>query len=104
MATKKQNKIRVKIKGYDSSVVEASAKNIMEVAINTGAKVLGPVPLPTNKNLYAMSRSPFIYKSSFEQFEMKVHKRMIDIIDPTVSTLEKLQNLQLPAGVGIEVK
>lgn len=104
MVKKKENKIRVKIKGYDSEVVEASAKNIMEVAINTGAKVLGPVPLPSNRKLYSVTRSPFIYKSSFEQFEMKTHKRLIEIVDPTVSTLEKLQNLQLPAGVGIEIK
>ncbi len=104
MVKGKQNKIRVKIKGYDSEVVESSAKNIMKVAINTGAKVLGPVPLPTKRKVYSMPRSPFIYKTSFEHFEMRVHKRLVDIIDPTVSTLEKLQDLQLPAGVGIEVK
>ncbi len=104
MAKKDQIKIRVKLKGYDSVVVDKSAKSILETAVNTGAKVSGPVPLPTERQVYAVKRSPFIYKSAFEHFEMKTHKRLIDIIDPTAKTIESLQNLQLPTGVQIEIK
>ena len=92
-------KIRVKLKGYDSVVVDKSAKSIIETAISTGAKVAGPIPLPTRKRKVAVNRSPFIYKSSIEHFEINTHKRIIDIIDPTPKTMDALQHLQMPAGV-----
>ena len=97
-------KIRVKLKGYDSVVLDRSAKSIIEAAIGTGAKVSGPVPLPTRKRKVAVNRSPFIYKSSIEHFEIGTHKRVIDIIDPTPKTIDALQHLQMPAGVGIEIQ
>ncbi len=97
-------KIRVKLKGYDSVVLDRSAKSIIETAISTGAKVAGPIPLPTKKRKVAVNRSPFIYKSSIEHFEIGTHKRVIDIIDPTPKTIDALQHLQMPAGVGIEIQ
>jgi small subunit ribosomal protein S10 len=96
-------KIRVKLKGYDAVVLDKSAKSIIETAISTGAKVAGPVPLPTRRRKIAVNRSPFIYKSSIEHFEIKTHKRVIDIIDPTPKTIDELQHLQMPAGVGIDI-
>jgi small subunit ribosomal protein S10 len=98
------SKIRVKLKGYDSLVLDKSSKSIIETAISTGAKVAGPVPLPTRKRKIAVNRSPFIYKSSIEHFEINTHKRVIDIIDPTPKTIDALQHLQMPAGVGIEIQ
>ena len=98
------SKIRVKLKGYDSLVLDKSSRTIIETAISTGAKVAGPVPLPTRKRKIAVNRSPFIYKSSIEHFEINTHKRVIDIIDPTPKTIDALQHLQMPAGVGIEIQ
>ncbi len=97
-------KIRVKLKGYDAVVLDKSAKSIIETAISTGAKVAGPIPLPTKRRKVAVNRSPFIYKSSIEHFEIGTHKRVIDIIDPTPKTIDALQHLQMPAGVGIEIQ
>ncbi len=97
-------KIRVKLKGYDAVVLDRSAKSIIETAISTGAKVAGPIPLPTRKRKVAVNRSTFIYKSSVEHFEIGTHKRVIDIIDPTPKTIDALQHLQMPAGVGIEIQ
>ena len=96
-------RIRVKLKGYDSVVVDKSARSIIETAISTGAKVAGPIPMPTRKRKIAVNRSPFIYKSSIEHFEINTHKRVIDIIDPTPKTIDALQHLQMPAGVGVEI-
>ena len=98
------SKIRVKLKGYDSVVLDRSAKSIIETAISTGAKVAGPIPLPTRRRKVAVNRSPFIYKSSIEHFEIGTHKRVVDIIDPTPKTIDALQHLQMPAGVGIEIQ
>jgi len=98
------SKIRVKLKGYDAVVLDKSSKSIIETAISTGAKVAGPIPLPTRKRKLAVNRSPFIYKSSMEHFEIGTHKRVIDIIDPTPKTIDALQHLQMPAGVGIEIQ
>ncbi|HNW23300.1 MAG TPA: 30S ribosomal protein S10 [Candidatus Dojkabacteria bacterium] len=98
------SKIRVKLKGYDAVVLDKSSKSIIETAISTGAKVAGPIPLPTRKRKLAVNRSPFIYKSSVEHFEINTHKRVIDIIDPTPKTIDALQHLQMPAGVGIEIQ
>jgi small subunit ribosomal protein S10 len=97
-------KIRVKLKGYDSVEVDKSARSIIETAISTGAKVAGPIPMPTRKRKIAVNRSPFIYKSSIEHFEINTHKRVIDIIDPTPKTIDALQHLQMPAGVGVEIQ
>jgi len=98
------SKIRVKLKGYDSLVLDKSSRSIIETAISTGAKVAGPVPLPTRKRKIAVNKSPFVYKSSIEHFEINTHKRVIDIIDPTPKTIDALQHLQMPAGVGIEIQ
>ena len=97
-------RIRVKLRGYDSSVVDRSAKSIIETAISTGAKVAGPIPLPTKKRKVAVNRSPFIYKSSIEHFEINTHKRVIDIIDPTPKTIDALQHLEMPGGVDIGIQ
>ena len=97
-------KIRVKLRGYDAVVLDKSAKSIIESAISTGAKVAGPIPLPTKKRKVAVNRSTFIYKSSIEHFEIGTHKRVIDIIDPTPKTIDALQHLQMPAGVEIEIQ
>ncbi|MCC7289970.1 30S ribosomal protein S10 [bacterium] len=97
-------RIRVKLKGYDAVVVDRSARSIIETAISTGAKVAGPIPLPTKRRKTAVNRSTFIYKSSIEHFEIRAHKRIVDIIDPTPKTIDALQHLQMPAGVGIEIQ
>ncbi len=96
-------KIRVKLKGYDARVVDRSAKSIIETAIRTGAKVSGPIPLPTRRQRFAVNRSPHVYKRSMEHFEMRTHKRLIDILDPTAQTIDALQHLQVPAGVDIAI-
>ena len=97
-------KIRIRLKGYDHEVVDQSAKLIVETAQQTGARVSGPIPLPTERNLYTVIRSPHKYKDSREEFEMRTHKRLIDILDPSSSTVDSLMRLDLPAGVDIEIK
>jgi small subunit ribosomal protein S10 len=97
------SKIRVKLQGYDSVVLDKAAKSIVETAVSTGAKVAGPIPLPTKTRKVAVNRSPFIYKSSVEHFEIGTHKRIIDVIDPTPKTIDALSHLQMPAGVGIDI-
>ena len=97
-------KIRIRLKGYDHEVVDQSAKLIVETAQKTGAKVAGPIPLPTERNLYTVIRSPHKDKDSREEFEMRTHKRLIDILDPSSSTVDSLMRLDLPAGVDIEIK
>ena len=104
MASTNQNKIRIRLKAYDTSAIESAAKEIVETATRTGASVSGPVPLPTEKNIYCVIRSPHKYKDSREHFEMRTHKRLIDIIDPTPKTVDSLMRLDLPAGVDIEIK
>ena len=104
MAGLAQNKIRIRLKAYDHSAIETAAKEIVETAARTGASVTGPVPLPTEKNVYCVIRSPHKYKDSREHFEMRTHKRLIDIIDPTPKTVDSLMRLDLPAGVDIEIK
>ena len=104
MAAPTQNKIRIRLKAYDHSAIEAAAKEIVDTAERTGATVSGPVPLPTEKNVYCVIRSPHKYKDSREHFEMRTHKRLIDIIDPTPKTVDSLMRLDLPAGVDIEIK
>ena len=97
-------KIRIRLKGYDHEVVDQSSKLIVDTALKTGARVSGPIPLPTERNLYTVIRSPHKYKDSREEFEMRRHKRLIDILDPSSSTVDSLMRLDLPAGVDIEIK
>ena len=97
-------KIRIRLKGYDHEVIDQAAKLIVETATKTGARVSGPIPLPTERNLYTAIRSPHKDKDSREQFEMRTHKRLIDILDPSSSTVDSLMRLDLPAGVDIEIK
>jgi small subunit ribosomal protein S10 len=96
--------IRIKIKGFDSKVVEQAAKQIVDVVLRSGAKVVGPIPLPTRTKRWTVNRSPNIDKRSMETFEMKIHKRVIDIVEPTGKTIESLSHLELPAGVGVDIK
>ena len=101
MASATQNKIRIRLKAYDTSAIESAAKEIVETATRTGATVSGPVPLPTEKNVYCVIRSPFKDK----HFEIRTHKRLIDIHQPTPKTVDSLQRLDhLPAGVDIEIR
>ena len=97
-------KIRIRLKGYDHEVVDQSAKLIVDTAQKTGARVSGTIPLPTERNLYCVIRSPHKDKDSRDEFEMRTHKRLIDILDPSSSTVDSLMRLDLPAGVDIEIK
>ena len=97
-------KIRIRLKGYDHEIVDQSTKLIVDTATKTGAKICGPIPLPTERNMYTVIRSPHVNKDSREQFEMRTHKRLIDILDPTANTVDSLMRLDLPAGVDIEIK
>lgn len=99
-----QSRIRIKIKAYDNKVIDQSAKKIIETALRSGAKIAGPVPLPTEIHKVTVNKSTFVYKDARDQYEMRVHKRLIDIIDPKAKTIDDLTNLDLPAGVDIEVK
>jgi small subunit ribosomal protein S10 len=100
-----QNKIRIRLKAYDHSAIETAAKEIVDTAERTGASVAGPVPLPTEKNIYCVIRSPFKDKDSREHFEIRTHKRLIDIHQPTPKTVDSLQRLDhLPAGVDIQIQ
>ena len=99
-----KSKIRIKIRAYDHKLIDQSSKQIVDTAKRTGATISGPVPLPTEKKKYTVLRSTFVHKDSREQFEMRVHKRMIDILDPTPKTIDSLTNLNLPAGVDVEIK
>jgi len=102
MATKAR--IRVRLKAYDSHVIDKTAELIIDTAIRTGAKVAGPVPLPTEIERFTVIKGPHVDKRGREQFEIRTHKRLIDILEPTSSTIESLSHLSLPAGVGIEIK
>lgn len=96
--------IRIRLKAYDHRVIDQSAKQIVDTAIRTGATVSGPVPLPTKRSTFTVVKSPHVYKTGGEAFEMKIHKRLIDIKNATPKTIESLQNLALPAGVDAEIK
>ncbi len=106
MAKKEEaaTRVRIKIKAYDNKVIDKSAKQIVETAVRTGSNVVGPVPLPTQIKKVTVNKSTFVSKDAREQFEMRTHKRLIDIINPSPKTIEDLTNLDLPAGVSIEVK
>ena len=108
MATKKKEevstRVRIKIKAYDHKLIDQSARKIVETAERTGAGITGPVPLPTDMHKVTVNRSTFVHKNSRDQYEMRVHKRLIDITNPTAKTIENLTNLDLPAGVDVEIK
>ncbi len=103
MASVRQ-KIRIRLKAFDHQILDSSAERIVETARRTGARVSGPVPLPTERNVFTVLRSPHVHKDSREQFEMRTHKRLIDILEPTPKTVDALMRLDLPAGVDIEIK
>ncbi len=97
-------KLRIRVRAYEHKILDASVRQIIDTAIRFDAKVLGPVPLPTEIKKYTVNRSSFVYKNAREQFEMRVHKRLIDIVNPNQKVIEALTNLSLPSGVNIDVK
>lgn len=97
-------RIRIRLKAYDHKVIDQSAKQIIDTALRTGAEVAGPVPLPTRRSTFTVVKSPHVYKKGGEAFEMRIHKRLIDITSATPKTIDSLQNLSLPAGVDAEIK
>jgi len=99
-----ENKIRIRLKAYDSKILDTSAREIIETARRTGARVAGPIPLPTKRHRYTVLRGPHVDKKSREQFEIRTHKRLLDIIEPTQQTLDALMKLDLAAGVDVEIK
>ena len=99
-----KQRIRIRLKAYDHRVLDESAKRIVETAERTGAKVVGPVPLPTKLERFTVRRSTFVHKDSHEHFEIRTHKRLIDVIEPDNKTVDSLMRLNLPAGVDIEIK
>lgn len=104
MAEATKQRIRIRLKAFDYRIIDKSAKHIIDTAIRSGAKVVGPIPLPTERRITTVLRSPHVDKDSREQFEMRTHKRLIDVVEPTSSTIDSLMNLDLPAGVDIEIK
>ena len=103
-SSQSKNKIRIRLKAYDKKVLDQSAGEIIETAKRTGANVAGPIPLPTKKHVYTVLRGPHVDKKSREQFMLCIHKRLLDIIDPTQQTLDALMKLDLSAGVDVEIK
>ena len=97
-------KIRIKLRAFDHKVIDNSVRQIIEVVLRHGAEISGPVPLPTETNKYTVNRSSFIHKDAREQFEMRVHKRLIDVLNPNQKVIDSLTSLNLPAGVDIEIK
>ena len=99
-----KEKIRIRLKAYEHGILDQSAEKIVETAKRAGAEVSGPIPLPTEKQIFTVLRSPHVYKDAREQFEMRTHKRLIDILNPTPQTVDSLMRLDLPSGVDIEIK
>lgn len=107
MASRKEEekqKLRIRVRGYDHKIIDVSVRQIVETALRHGAEIVGPLPLPTEIRKYTVNRSSFVHKNAREQFEMRVHKRLIDIINPVPKIIDALTNLTLPAGVDIEIK
>lgn len=107
MAVKKEEekqKLRVRVRGYDHKIIDVSVRQIVDTATRYGADIIGPIPLPTEIRKYTVNRSTFVHKNAREQFEMRVHKRLIDILNPVPKVIDALTNLNLPAGVDIEIK
>lgn len=99
-----KQRIRIRLKAFDHKVIDVSTKQIVETALRTGATIAGPIPLPTKKTVYTVVTSPHVFKKGREQFEMRIHKRIIDVFEPTPKTIDSLMNLSLPAGVEAEIK
>jgi len=99
-----QQKIRIRLKAFDHAVIDQSAEKIVNTAQRSGAKVLGPIPLPTQRKIWCVLKSPHVNKRGGEHYEIRIHKRLIDIVDPPTSTVDALMQLDLPAGVNIEIK
>lgn len=99
-----KQKIRIKIKAFDHKIIDQSTRTIISTAQRSGASVFGPIPLPTEKKKYTVNRSTFVHKDARDQYEMRTHKRLIDIVEPSAQTIEDLTNLSLPAGVDVEIK
>lgn len=104
MAKQDKQKIRIRLKGFDQRQLDRSTADIVETAKRTGARVVGPIPMPTKREIYTVLRSPHVDRKSREQFEIRTHKRLIDILDPTGKTIDALKTLSLPAGVDIKIK
>lgn len=104
MAKQQRQKIRIRLKGFDQRQLDRSTADIVETAKRTGARVVGPIPLPTKREIYTVLRSPHVDRKSREQFEIRTHKRLVDILDPTGKTIEALKTLSLPAGIDIKIK
>jgi len=100
----KKQKIRIRLKAYDHRIIDKSAKKILETLERSGAQVVGPIPLPTEKSKYTVLKSTFVHKDAREQFETRIHKRLIDVVDPGPKTIDSLMNLDMPAGIDIELK
>ncbi len=98
------SRIRIKIRAFDHKIIDQATRTIIDTAERTGARVVGPVPLPTEKKKWTVNRSTFVHKNAREQFEMRIHKRIVDILDPNAKTIESLTSLNLPAGVDVEIK
>ena len=98
------SRLRIRVRAYDAKIIDSSVKQIVDTALRNGVEVVGPVPLPTEIRKYTVNRSSFVHKNAREQYEMRVHKRLIDISNPTPKTIDALTNLSLPAGVDIEIK
>jgi len=102
--TPTKQRIRISLKAYDQKVIDQAARQIVETVLRTGAQVAGPVPLPTRRSTYTVIKSPHVYKKGGEAFEIRVHKRLIDVSEPTPKTIDSLQNLSIPAGCDIEIR
>lgn len=99
-----KGRLRVRLKSYDARVIDSTCQQILDTAIRTGAKVVGPIPLPSQRSIYAVNKSTFIDKNARDHFQIKVHKRLIDIVSPTDKTIDSLTHLELPAGVNVEIR
>ena len=99
-----KQRIRIRLKAYDHKVIDQAAKQIIDTALRSGASLAGPIPLPTRKSTFTVIKSPHVYKKGREQFEMRIHKRLIDVFEPTPKTIDSLMNLSLPAGCDVEIK
>ena len=99
-----KGRIRIRLKAYDHRLIDDTCQKLVGTAVNTGARVIGPIPLPTKKEVYVVNKSPFTDKDSRDHFGLRIHKRLIDIINPTNQTIDSLMHLELPAGVEVEVK
>ncbi|OQB19308.1 MAG: 30S ribosomal protein S10 [Parcubacteria group bacterium ADurb.Bin192] len=104
VAKESSTRIRIKIRAYDHKIIDQATRTIIETAERTGAHVVGPIPLPTEKKKWTVNRSTFVFKNAREQFEMRVHKRIVDIVEATAKTIDALTSLNLPSGVDVEIK